>query len=209
MAYGVIIYEDEHQNFLNLSPEDAGNVIQNMIRTFQGQETKELDGVLNCYSISLCNRVSADKKRANIARENGSKGGAPKGNQNAKTSKKQPKSSNRLNQKQPKTNYNYNSNYNSNNNKDIYGSQNNVLLTKEEYEKLKEKFTDFQDRIETLSLYIASKGDHYKCHYATILNWARKESKEEKGKVIKETPFNTGYMKRPDSDYDYDKFIKN
>ena len=56
-----------------------------------------------------------------------------------------------------------------------YGSFENVSLTDEEYQKLKDKFKDYEDKIENLSGYIASKGDKYKSHYATILNWARKE----------------------------------
>ena len=59
-----------------------------------------------------------------------------------------------------------------------YGQFENVNLTDEEYEKLKNKFLDYEDRIENLSSYIASKGDKYKSHYATILNWSRNEKKE-------------------------------
>ena len=62
--------------------------------------------------------------------------------------------------------------------KEKFGSFENVKLTEEEYEKLKEKFKDYEQRIDNLSSYIASKGDKYKSHYATILNWARKESGE-------------------------------
>lgn len=69
-----------------------------------------------------------------------------------------------------------------NNKRKKYGSFENVNLTDEEYEKLKNKFNDYQDKIENLSNYIASKGDKYKSHYATILNWARKDS-EEKGSI--------------------------
>ena len=57
-----------------------------------------------------------------------------------------------------------------------YGSFENVLLTDEEYQKLKDRFSDYENKIENLSNYIASKGDKYKSHYATILNWSRKEN---------------------------------
>jgi len=52
-----------------------------------------------------------------------------------------------------------------------------VHLTKEEHQKLVDKFGQVgaDDRIEKLSLYIQSKGDKYKSHYATILNWERME----------------------------------
>jgi len=52
-----------------------------------------------------------------------------------------------------------------------------VLLTKEEYQKLIEKFgkSEADDRIDRLNTYIGSKGVKYKSHYYTILNWARKD----------------------------------
>ena len=55
----------------------------------------------------------------------------------------------------------------------IYGEFKNVKLTKEEYEKLKK--ANLLPYIEKLSSYIASTGKRYKSHYATILNWSRKE----------------------------------
>ena len=64
--------------------------------------------------------------------------------------------------------------------KNIYGEFKNVRLKEEEFEKLKEKFpTDYKDRIEALSVYMRSRGKAYKDHYATILNWARKEQKDK------------------------------
>lgn len=65
------------------------------------------------------------------------------------------------------------------------GEFGNVNLTEEELEKLQGQFPyDWQERIEKLSQYMASKGKRYKSHYATILTWARKETegKEDKPK---------------------------
>lgn len=56
-----------------------------------------------------------------------------------------------------------------------YGEYNNVLLTDEELEKLKDEYPDWEERIERLSSYVASTGKTYKSHYATIRNWARKD----------------------------------
>lgn len=53
----------------------------------------------------------------------------------------------------------------------IYGEFQNVKLTDEEYQKIKDK--NLLPYIEKLSSYIASKGKKYKSHYATILTWAR------------------------------------
>jgi predicted phage replisome organizer len=60
-----------------------------------------------------------------------------------------------------------------------HGEYANVLLTDEELDKLKAEYSDWQERIERLSSYIASTGKSYKSHYATIRNWARKDA--EKG----------------------------
>ena len=57
-----------------------------------------------------------------------------------------------------------------------YGEYNNVLLTDEELDKLKSEYSDWAHKIENLSSYVASTGKSYKSHYATIRNWARKDS---------------------------------
>ena len=101
------------------------------------------------------------------------------------------KAANRIKQEQTKTNENkteqtdnknknkskskYKNNSYKENIKERYGEYNNVLLTAEEVEKLKADYPDWEKRIERLSGYIASKGDHYKSHYATIRNWASKD----------------------------------
>ena len=61
------------------------------------------------------------------------------------------------------------------------GEFENVLLSEEELEKLKERFPyDWQEKIDRLSVYMKSKGKRYKSHYATILNWARRDGPEKK-----------------------------
>lgn len=59
-----------------------------------------------------------------------------------------------------------------------YGENKNVILTADEYQKLKDKFSSHVDeKINDLSYYIASKGVKYKSHYLTILSWDRKDNK--------------------------------
>lgn len=60
-----------------------------------------------------------------------------------------------------------------------YGEYANVLLTDDELDKLKADYTDWQERVERLSGYIASTGKKYKSHYATIRNWARKDTEAQ------------------------------
>lgn len=141
--------------------------------------------------------------------ENGKRGGAPKGNSNAK---KQPKTT-KNNLKQPKTtknnqkqapNPNPNPYPNPIYNKRLYGECNNVSLTDDEYEKIRSDGNE--GLIDELSLYIASKGDKYKSHYAVIRQWAnrRKKEKEEKEKP-KSNQFTQGAVTK---NYDFEEILK-
>lgn len=56
-----------------------------------------------------------------------------------------------------------------------YGEFDNVLLTDDELSKLKEQFSDWEFKIDNLSIYIGSTGKTYKSHYLTLLQWARRE----------------------------------
>ena len=52
-------------------------------------------------------------------------------------------------------------------------------------EKLKSEFpTDWQERIDRLSEYIASTGKSYKNHLATIRIWARKDKQIDKSRIV-------------------------
>jgi len=65
-----------------------------------------------------------------------------------------------------------------------------VKLTKEEHDKLVEKFgqNGADERIENLSLYVQSKGDKYRSHYATILNWDKRDKKGGGNEAHKRNP---------------------
>lgn len=71
-----------------------------------------------------------------------------------------------------------------------YGEYKNVLLSDDEMAKLKSEFpNDWEERIESLSSYMASVGKQYKDHMATIRNWARREKKEQKKDTKKELTY--------------------
>lgn len=61
-----------------------------------------------------------------------------------------------------------------------YGEFKNVLLTDDEYKKLEEK--NALSQIENLSSYMASIGKKYKDHYATILNWERRDKNKQENR---------------------------
>lgn len=70
-----------------------------------------------------------------------------------------------------------------------YGEYQNVLLSDEDLEKLKNEFpVDYNERIERLSSYMASTGKSYKSHLATIRNWARNDKKS----TVKDQTFSDG-----------------
>jgi uncharacterized protein YdaU (DUF1376 family) len=95
---------------------------------------------------------------------------------------------------QKMTSHMENENVNENVNKDIdknvvrnakskYGSEHNVLLTREEIEKLRLDFPDeADDAIEFLSQYIAEKGYKAKCHNLTIRRWVIHAVQEKREK---------------------------
>ncbi|UVX33614.1 MAG: Replication initiator protein A (RepA) N-terminus [Bacteriophage sp.] len=83
-----------------------------------------------------------------------------------------------------------------------YGEYQNVLLSDSDMEKLKTEFpTDWEERIERLSAYMASSGKSYKNHLATIRNWARRDRDAKRGTVSRET--SSGFDKKVDADYYY------
>ena len=73
------------------------------------------------------------------------------------------------------------------NNKREYGEFKNVLLTDDDYKKLEE--INALSQIENLSRYMASTGKRYKSHYATILNWDRREKQQEEQNKYKGLSF--------------------
>lgn len=78
-----------------------------------------------------------------------------------------------------------------------YGQYDNVLLSEADMVKLRTEFpTDWAERIETLSAYMASKGVSYKNHLATIRNWARMEKERGQAKGGGKTVEGRNYSQR-------------
>lgn len=66
--------------------------------------------------------------------------------------------------------------------KSPYGEFGNVSLTDEERHKLIERYGESQTQkaIESLGAYMKSKGKSYRDHYATLLNWIKKDGVPER-----------------------------
>lgn len=81
-----------------------------------------------------------------------------------------------------------------------YGEYNNVFFTDDEIKKLKYEFSDWENRIERLSEYVASTGKTYKSHYATIRMWAKKD-KSVNQKNDKSTSFYADVAKKKTNNF--------
>ena len=63
-----------------------------------------------------------------------------------------------------------------------YGPHSNVFLTAKELQQLQEKFPDWQQKIDRLSVYMQSSGKKYADHFSTICYWADQDSKSGKAR---------------------------
>lgn len=74
-----------------------------------------------------------------------------------------------------------------------HGQYKNVLLSDGELEKLREEFpSDWRERIERLSEYMASTGKGYRSHLATIRSWARRERGGKTGREYRHENYRCG-----------------
>jgi hypothetical protein len=74
----------------------------------------------------------------------------------------------------------------------VFGVFENVFLSITEKTKLDDKFgSKVSDKIDALSEYMQSTGKVYKSHYATILNWERRERKSKTNRGMGNSVFGT------------------
>lgn len=99
-------------------------------------------------------------------------------------------------------NVNVNGNVKKKYNKKEFEKYKDVKMTVEEYDKLVQDFGEKETMvmIERLFLYIKSKGDKYKNHYFTILNWKRKDGQSVGGSVVVQYP--DGPHTKTEKEYD-------
>ena len=202
--YGVIIHPEDFKDLLDMSADECGHIVQNMIKTFNGDSGVPFaDRYLTRVSNDLCGRVLRDKELSERQSRNGKKGGASEGHPNynqgenkSKLSESLPKVKPKLSQSLPKVDpkLNPNTNTNTNTNKNIYGVCQNVFLTDEEHKKVID--LGLGELIDELSLYISSKGAKYKNHYSTILAWDRRRQKEHKPTLVKPNQFTAGVERK-------------
>ena len=177
----VKLWVQKHRDsILSLNREDAGDMLQNMVRYSLGESVEKMSPVCNVVfeyiRQDIDSSVKLYEKRAEIAPRNGVNGGRP-----------------------PKKEKESEEDHGERASRHKYGEYENVLLSDEELCKLKSDFPDdlVSKKIEDLSGYMKSTGKAYKDHYVTLRNWIRKDMKErgerdgdETGKAAKGTAFN-------------------
>ena len=177
-----IVHKDVSGSLERMPYESVGRLLMALIAYAKDEDYEEIikeDPQAYTYFPTLQGHIDRMEEGRVKGAKNGSKGGAPIGNQNAKKTSKN-------NLKQPKTTKNKQKqtpnltlpNLTDTNNKKTYGVCENVLLTDEEHQKIVS--AGYTELIDELSLYIDSKGAKYKSHYSTILAWARRREKESK-----------------------------
>ena len=206
MPRRITIHEEDYPRLLEMKEEDAGLILQNLIRTLEGIPAKiKGDAYVDYFSEVTCQKMMRFVELAERQATNGRKGGAPVGNSNA-TSQKQARNNPKTTQKQAKTNPNTNTNTNTNTNiKKTYGEFQNVFLSDDEFQKIKTE--GLEGLVEELSLYIAGTGKKYRSHYAVLKQWANRRAKESKPKP---NQFTQGVKERDINFEDLEKrLIKN
>ena len=197
----IIHLEDYADAILGLPAESAGKLFLSLVSYAKGEEVGHLldDDLLARTTFSIMkSHIDRDRAYKEKMSAIGKKGGAPVGNSNAsKTTKNKQKQAEvdlGCFENKQKQRPNPKPNPKPKENKRPYGECANVFLTDDEYAKITHE--GLTGLIEELSLYIASKGDKYRSHYAVIKQWANRRKKEQAEKtVVKPNQFTQGVMR--------------
>ena len=197
----IIHLEDYADAILGLPAESAGRLFLSLVTYAKGEEVGHLldDDLLARTTFSIMkSHIDRDRAYKEKMSAIGKKGGAPVGNSNAsKTTKNKQKQAEvdlGCFENKQKQRPNPKPNPKPKENKRPYGECANVFLTDDEYAKITHE--GLTGLIEELSLYIASKGDKYRSHYAVIKQWANRRKKEQAEKtVVKPNQFTQGVMR--------------
>ena len=195
-----LLYQDYREHLALLSDEELGQLL---LALFDYAESKRQPENLSSAAMMAFSFIRAqmdrDEKRyeetCETNQRNGAKGGRPSKAKESEKNREKPKETDRFFEK-PKKPDNDNDTDNDTDTdiekeKEIekkptqekYGEFQNVKLTGEEHRKLVDSLgeRDAKESIERLSPYLAQTGKRYKNHYATILNWNRRDGREKRG----------------------------
>ena len=197
----IIHLEDYADAILGLPAESAGRLFLSLVTYAKGEEVGHLldDDLLARTTFSIMkSHIDRDRAYKEKMSAIGKKGGAPVGNNNAskttKNNQKQAEVDLGCFENKQKQRPNPKPNPKPKENKRPYGECANVFLTDDEYAKITHE--GLTGLIEELSLYIASKGDKYRSHYAVIKQWANRRKKEQAGNTsFRPNQFTQGVMR--------------
>ena len=219
-----VFYESFSDAINELKPADRLKVYDSITAyVFKGKEPN-LSGVSKAIFALIKPQLDANKVRY----ENGLKGGAPKGNSNARKqptveSEKQPtvekeehlKTTDGCLQKQPNENVNENVNEKESKRKNPpspkhqHGEYRNVLLTDDELNKLKSEFGESrtEEAIRYLDEYIADKSYKSKNHYLAMRRWVFNALDERKAKKPENRLGTFGNYKQTSTDEEWEEIM--
>lgn len=176
---GFYIQDDMWESVSELPRKTQDEVLGALVRLYFTGEPGELKAVSKSILTAFRDRVLLSKTRSDSGKQNG------KQNESKTASKTKTKSNPPIKEGERERDKKESSNEDSKKTapqRHRHGLYENVLLTDDDLAKLKAEFPDdWQDRIERLSEFIASKGVSYKNHLATIRSWARRDRQEAKG----------------------------
>lgn len=221
MRDSLVIYRSFYEASKNMTPEEFKELWVNLLQyALDDEEPGDIQSPMAEAILTMAKpQLDANKSR----QDNGKKGGAPEGNQNAKKQPKQPKvdlkNNLRSNEKQPHVNVNDNENVNANDNekhiheapakpKHALGEHKNVKLTEEEKARLDKDYGQekTQAAIDFLSDYKKRKGYKSLDDNLTIRKWVIAAVEEEEEKRRKRA--GPAYKQFEARDYDFDELEK-
>ena len=144
-----IVYQSWREPFELLTESEKSQFISNLFKFNEGEEIILDTPMLKMFWTSIEYNLTENDKRYKTSVENGSKGGAPKGNKNASKQPKQPNSTeeqpNQLSVEQNNLNDNVNDNDNVNGN--VNEDDNvDIMITDNMMNRLIDKFINITDR---------------------------------------------------------------
>ena len=167
-----------------LSEEQFGKVMYALFKLDQGKETEFGDDIVAAVVfafMSLQKDLDDEKyaKRCETNRKNAMKGGAPKGNQNARKQPKQPNAE--KNNPNDNENENENGNENDDENEKIqhlssFGLFDTVELTEGERTSLKDMYENSNKLIDKVSVWIRDAKYEVPDHYGLCIKFANNEN---------------------------------
>jgi hypothetical protein len=178
MRESFVFYKSYWKAIRNLSKTEQAECMKVVFDyVFEDIEISEQPGIEYTVFSFIKPQIDAN----NIRYTNGKKGGRPskekKPSDNQEETMSQPNANVNANVNVPKTLRSKHKNIKTYVCLDKYPL---VKISEIELSQIKEKFpTTWEAKLEKLYLYIGSKGDKYKSHYLTILNWAKKDVPEK------------------------------